>query len=73
MRWWHQADPLRDRRFSLWSTVAVTLVALVWQIFWPFPQPWGLMVPATMSIALQLASPWVNSNERSEFRRLAEA
>jgi hypothetical protein len=72
LRWWHQADPLRESRFSLWSVISVTVVALVWQIFWPFTQPWGLMVPATMSVALQLSSPWVNASARQQCRRLAD-
>jgi hypothetical protein len=73
LRWWQQTDPLREARFSLWSLIGVTFIAVVWQIFWPFPQPWGLMVPATMSIALQLSAPWVSASERSECRKLVEA
>jgi hypothetical protein len=73
VQWWRQTDPLRPGRFSLWSVVLTTLLALVWQIFWPFPQPWSLMVPATMAIALQLSSPWVSNSVRSEYRKVAEA
>ena len=59
LRWWRQADPVRSARLSLWATACTVLVAWVLNLFWPFPQPWGIMVAATMSIAVQLASPWV--------------
>jgi hypothetical protein len=32
-------------------------VAWLVNLFWAFPQPWGLMVAGIMSIAVQLASP----------------
>lgn len=73
MRWWLQADPLRAGRFSLWSTVVTLLVACMWQGVWPFPQPWSLAVPATMSIALQLSSTWLTSTDRSQLRKVSEA
>jgi hypothetical protein len=27
--------------------------------FWPFPQPWGLMLAVTISIAVQFSSRWI--------------
>lgn len=72
LRWWPQADPLRNGRFSVWSTAATFGVALLWQIFWPFPQPWGLMVPVAISFAVQLSAPWIGSSARNDMRRLAE-
>lgn len=61
IRWWLQADPLRSTRLSLWKLVLTVLgtglVALVWQ----FPQPWLPMVAGTMSVAVQMASPWRRS------------
>jgi hypothetical protein len=72
MRWWQQANPMRTARFSIWSTLGTVILAVVWQIFWPFPQPWGLMVPAAMSIALQLSTPWIDNRTRSEMRKVAE-
>jgi hypothetical protein len=58
LRWWRQADPLRPRRVSLGATALAVLAAWVIHIFCPFPQPWGLMVAAAVSLATQLASPW---------------
>ncbi len=58
VRWWRQADPLRSSRLSLGATVSTIFVAWLINIFWPFPQPWGLMAAATISLAVQLASPW---------------
>ncbi|MGE0759819.1 MAG: hypothetical protein AB7O38_22585, partial [Pirellulaceae bacterium] len=73
VRWWMQIDPLRNHRFSVGATLGTVLMVLIWQIFWPYPQPWGLLVAATMSIALQVSSPWVNTQTRAELRKLAEA
>ena len=64
MRWWRQADPLRRVRLSLWalflSVAAAAIVAQAWQ----FPQPWLPMVAGTMSVAIQLASPWRRTGKR---------
>ncbi len=65
IRWWRQADPLRSVRLSLWTTVSTVFIAWLLNEFFPFPQPWGLMVAAIMSIAVQLASPWVPEVERA--------
>ncbi len=64
IHWWKQVDPLRRSRFSflsvIWSVLAASLVHLII----PFPQPWGALVAAGASIAIQLSSPWVNPAER---------
>jgi hypothetical protein len=63
-RWWRQADPVRKNRFGIWSTVVILFWSwLPTMFFWPFPQPWGLMLAAIIAIAVQLASPWVSSDE----------
>ncbi|HXT59207.1 MAG TPA: hypothetical protein VN699_11255, partial [Pirellulales bacterium] len=64
LRWWRQADPFRPQRLSLWSTSVSIFWAWLLCYFWPFPQPWGLMIAATMSVAVQLASPWHGSRRR---------
>lgn len=68
LRWWIQADPLRESRVSLWATGACVLWAWLIHIFWPFPQPWGFMLAATISIAVQLSAPWVSVRERAQIR-----
>jgi serine/threonine protein kinase len=62
--WWHDVDPLRQHRFSLWSVVWATAVAGALHLLWPFPQPWGLLIAAGLSISVQLASPWWNAEDR---------
>jgi hypothetical protein len=73
MRWWNQADPLRTGRFSVWTTFLTLAVAFIWQAFWPFPQPWSVVVPATMSIAIQLSSTWLSASDRAQMRKLLDA
>lgn len=67
LRWWRQADPLRKTRFSLWAT----LVCMFWAVVIPWQIPWGLLLVATISVAVQLSAPWMPSAERSRIRRQA--
>jgi len=62
--WWKQTDPLRRTRLSIWSTIVAVFVAWAITCFWPFPQPWGLMVAAVMAVSVQLVSPFVPPHER---------
>jgi len=64
IRWWRQADPLRTTRMSLWSMGFCALVAWLVAAVWLFPQPWLMMVACAMSVAVQLASPWVHPRLR---------
>lgn len=57
VRWWRLADPQRTARLSLWATARTLLAAFVINLFWPFPQPWGLMVTAAVALSVQLAAP----------------
>lgn len=66
VHWWKQVDPLRRTRFSLFSVLWSIMVAGIVQLIIPFPQPWGALVFAGTSIAVQLATPWHNSDERLE-------
>lgn len=67
MRWWVQADPLRGARVSLWTTLLCALAAWLIGALGPFPQPWGWMTAATMSLAVQLASPWLQKPKTNPF------
>jgi predicted Ser/Thr protein kinase len=69
IRWWRQADPLRCTRLSVWSVIVSVVMAGVIAAFWHFPQPWLPMLAGTISIAVQLSSPWVHPRERSAKRR----
>jgi hypothetical protein len=64
LRWWRQADPLRPSRVSIWGTTCCVFWAWALHVAWPFPQPWGAMVAATIAISVQLASPWVSHESR---------
>ena len=64
VRWWKQADPLRPSRLRLWPTIVAIFWAWILYFFWPFPQPWGTMVAASMSIAVQVAASWERGKRR---------
>jgi hypothetical protein len=63
--WWKQADPIRKSRLQISAILLTILAAWVWQLVWPFPQPWGFMMVAAISIATQLSSPCFSSAERA--------
>jgi hypothetical protein len=70
-RWWRQADPLRSSRLSIWHTAVALFWSFALSAIWPFPQPWGWMLTATIAIAVQLASPWLSPADRSQLRAQA--
>ena len=69
LRWWRQADPMRKTRLNLWATACCGLWAWVLSMFWQFPQPWGFMIAMTTAVSVQLAAPWMKTDERE---RLAQ-
>jgi hypothetical protein len=64
IQWWKQVDPLRRSRFSFWAVIWSVIVASAIHLVIPFPQPWIAIMAAGTSIAVQLSSPWINSDER---------
>jgi hypothetical protein len=63
--WWKQTDPLRTSRLRIAPILMTILAAWIWQLLWPFPQPWGFMLVAAISIATQLSAPWLSKDERT--------
>ena len=59
IRWWKQADPLRPSRFSLGKIIVAAVLGGVIAAIWQFPQPWLVMIAATISVSVQLSSPWL--------------
>jgi hypothetical protein len=64
LRWWVNADPLRNVRLGLWSVAAAVAFAYFVELLWQFPEPWLMMVAACMSVSVQLSSPWVPTHAR---------
>ena len=62
LRWWKQADPIRSSRFGLWRTGLVLLGALIVQAFFPFPG--GFVIAASTAIAVQIAAPFIERDDR---------
>jgi serine/threonine protein kinase len=56
-RWWKQADPLRSKRISIFAISGAVVAELIAHFLIPVPQPWGMLVAATTSLALQYAAP----------------
>jgi serine/threonine protein kinase len=68
-RWWRQTEFTRNTRMSLWCVIVCMFTAWLLQIFWWFPQPYGMIVAAVIALSTQLASPWMPPSQR---RSLAE-
>jgi hypothetical protein len=62
--WWKLCDPLRASRLRIAPILLSILAAWIWQMFLPFPQPWGFMLIASIAIATQLAAPWLSPEQR---------
>lgn len=72
LRWWRQGDPLRTTRLSLWTTAVAAGWAWLLHLVWPFPQPWGFMLVMTISLAVQLSTPWLSPSRRANVVRAME-
>jgi len=64
LRWWLQASPWRPVRLSLWSLLVSVVAAWLVAGLWSFPQPWLIMAAGTISISVQMASPWIHPSRR---------
>jgi hypothetical protein len=62
--WWKQSDPLRGSRLKIAPILLTILAAWIWQLVWPFPQPWGFMLVAAISVVTQLSAPWIPPAQR---------
>jgi hypothetical protein len=62
--WWKQVDPLRSSRLRIAPILITILAAWIWHFVCPFPQPWGFMTVAAISIATQLSAPWLSTHDR---------
>lgn len=71
-RWWKRADPLRPTRLSIWKTGMVVLWATLLTGFWPWMQPWGIMLVGAIAVTVQLSAPWWNQARRDEMRQAYE-
>jgi len=66
VRWWRQSDILRKNRFSVWAIAwSVAMAALVQGLFY-FPAPWCFILAGVTSFSLQMASPWMDYNEKTQ-------
>ena len=72
-RWWQQVDRLRRSRLSVFRTGGCVLFAWILHLILPFPQPWGIMLAAAVSVAVQLSSPHVATRDRERFQQQALA
>jgi len=63
--WWKQTDPLRTSRLRIGPILVAIFAAWAWWLLVHFPQPWGFMLVAAISITTQLSAPWLSPQERT--------
>jgi chromate transport protein ChrA len=63
--WWKLTARGRSRRFRLWSTIKVAVLAGLIGLVWPSPQPWATLVIVLIAIVSQVVSPW--SREAADY------
>jgi hypothetical protein len=68
-RWWKQTDPLRRTRVNLLSVAICVFIGWLFHLVWPYPQPYGLMSLAMISLATQLSATWMTATDREQARR----
>lgn len=67
LHWWKLADPLREKRLSMMTTVGCVLTAILIHFVLPYPR--GFLIATTIAMATQIAAPWLTSEQR---RKLVE-
>lgn len=64
LRWWRNADPLRKTRLSVIAVGFCLLWACLLNQLCQFPLPWGILLAGTISFAVQIASPYLDKEDR---------
>lgn len=70
--WWKQSDPLRSSRLQVGPLVVTLLAAFVWNLAWPFPQPWGVMLAGAISVSVQLSASWFTPQDRLALKQSSQ-
>jgi len=66
LRWWHQVDPVRKSRLSLWTVGLCFVWAVIFShVLGQSPIAHGLFA-IVVSTSLQLAAPWMGDGERKK-------
>jgi serine/threonine protein kinase len=66
LRWWRQADPLRNTRFSIFSIGLCAAIAIVIGAVLEFPQVEACLIAVSAAVGIQLAAPWISRNRQNE-------
>lgn len=67
--WWKQSDPVRENRISFGKLVLVVVATWVWSMWLSTAEPMLFLAMASMSLAIQFASPWIPTQRRLQLRR----
>jgi len=66
LRWWHQVDPVRRTRVSIWSVGLCMVWAIALCRVLNLPAVSGCVLVFSISMSIQFASPWLHPDQRSE-------
>ena len=65
MRWWRQADPTRGTKLSIWTVGMCLVLAAMFGHILNFVPLLTCIIVVVISIAVQLASPWIAKDQRN--------
>ena len=69
LRWWLQVDPLRTTRLSILNASLVLVWAVVFSFLLELPVLANCITAVVISLAIQLAAPWVAPDWRAAFEK----
>ncbi len=68
-RWWKTNRSTASHRVNLLAVAICVFIGWIFQLVWPYPQPYGLMSLAMISLATQLSASWMTAADREQARR----
>jgi serine/threonine protein kinase len=69
LRWWKQADPTRGTRLNLWAVGLGLVWAVVFSHLLGFEPVRNGIIAIAVSVAMQIAAPWLNPQVRQTIHR----
>ncbi|MCH1496636.1 MAG: serine/threonine protein kinase [Rubripirellula sp.] len=64
VRWCRLADPLRERKVSVWFVLVPVIAEWSIQQLFPIAQPAGMVFSGCLAVVVQVASPWLTASQR---------
>ncbi|MEC9091363.1 MAG: serine/threonine-protein kinase [Planctomycetota bacterium] len=64
VRWWKLGDPMRVSQLKIVYLIPHAMLGVSLAFFTSFPLLCGLIISGTMSLTIQISSPWIRTSDR---------